>query len=274
MMMRRPPFRPNSPQFLTAAAATTVLLFALYQLTNSDGTTHNHALNGADYIAYSVCHRLPTHSFAIFGRPLPLCARCSGIYLGVLLALSMTWLTGRQRHAQFPPRIVIITLLALFLTMAFDGSNSFLHDIGAPHLYEPNNILRLITGFGAGLAVAAVTTTIFAQTAWTKFIWKPQLDTFHELLMQLALAVALILLILSNQPTILYVLALGSALGVLLVLSLLYTTLVLTLTRRDGTIQRYRQLILPVLLGFGLACGQIITIATLRFNLTGTWSGF
>ncbi len=272
--MQRTRFRPNSPQFLTAAALASLLLFALYQLTNSETVAHSHTLHGADYIAYTVCHRLPTHSFAIFGRPLPLCARCSGIYLGILLALSMTWLTGRQRHAQFPPRLVALALLGLFLTMAFDGTNSFLHDIAAPHLYEPNNTLRLITGFGAGLAVATVATTIFAQTAWDKFIWQPQLTSIQELLIQLVLAVTLILLILSNQPTILYVLALGSALGVLLILSLLYTTLVLTLTRRDGTIHRYRQLALPVMVGLGLACGQIIAIATLRFNLTGTWSGF
>ena len=44
-------------------------------------------LDKADHAAYAVCHRIPARSFAFAGRPLPLCARCSGTYLGAVAGL-------------------------------------------------------------------------------------------------------------------------------------------------------------------------------------------
>ncbi|MCD6475499.1 MAG: DUF2085 domain-containing protein, partial [Anaerolineaceae bacterium] len=35
-------------------------------------------------IDYAVCHQAPSHSFFIGNRQMPLCARCTGMYLGVL----------------------------------------------------------------------------------------------------------------------------------------------------------------------------------------------
>ena len=264
---------PKSPLLIAIIALATLAFIVLYQL-SAQIVEQSAALSAADYVAYAVCHRLPTHSFAVFGRPLPLCARCGGIYLGIVLSFSITLLTQRHRHARFSPRTISLTLLIFGLLMVFDGFNSLLYDIGRPALYTPNNILRLITGFGAGLAVANIVSTTFAQSAWRHIIWQPQIASFRELALQVALATTLILLILSNQPTILFVLAIISAVGVLLVLSLLYTTLILMALRKDGTITRYRQLILPITGGMMLTMIQIVSIASFRFNLTGTWSGF
>lgn len=33
----------------------------------------------------SICHQIPGRSFSLLGHPLPVCHRCSGIYLGLLL---------------------------------------------------------------------------------------------------------------------------------------------------------------------------------------------
>ena len=44
-------------------------------------------LGKADAIGYAVCHRIDERSFHVDGRQLPLCARCSGMYLGALLGL-------------------------------------------------------------------------------------------------------------------------------------------------------------------------------------------
>ena len=235
---------------------------------------HDHLLGVSDYVAYAVCHRLPGHSFEVFGRTLPLCARCSGIYLGIMLTFAMMILTGRHRSARFPRRPFLLTIIALLAIMAFDGLNSLAHDIGIFHLYEPHNTLRMITGFGAGIAVALIITVTFAQTAWRDYRREAPIETTGELFILLALAAALTLAILSNQTTILYVLSIVSAVGVLTILTTLYTTLTLIIMRRDGTIERARQLALPAMIGFLLTVAQIVATATLRFNVTGTWSGF
>ncbi len=41
----------------------------------------------AGAIGYSFCHRIDARSFHIGDIQFPLCARCSGMYLGALLAL-------------------------------------------------------------------------------------------------------------------------------------------------------------------------------------------
>ncbi|KAB2863423.1 MAG: DUF2085 domain-containing protein, partial [Anaerolineae bacterium] len=40
-------------------------------------------LGKADAVGYAICHRITVRSFEAFDRQLPLCARCTGIYLGV-----------------------------------------------------------------------------------------------------------------------------------------------------------------------------------------------
>ena len=59
-------------------------------------------LDKADYVAYAVCHRIPERTFIFAGRPLPLCARCSGTYLGALAGLIVLILRGRGRAADLP----------------------------------------------------------------------------------------------------------------------------------------------------------------------------
>ena len=114
----------------------------------------------------------------------------------------------------------------------------------------------------------------FAQTAWRDFKWQAPIASSRELLRLLFLAASLALMLLSNQSALIYVLSLVSAAGVLIILSMLYTTLVLIATRRDGQMTDTRQLILPYTVGLALAIAQIVAISTLRFNLTGTWAGF
>ena len=44
-------------------------------------------LGKMDAIAYAVCHRIVQRSFSLGDRPLPLCARCTGMHLGAFFGL-------------------------------------------------------------------------------------------------------------------------------------------------------------------------------------------
>ena len=112
-------------------------------------------LDKADHAAYAVCHRIGDRSFFVAGRQLPLCARCSGTYLGALAGLVVLGARGHGRARDLPGLRYLLVLGLFFLAWGFDGANSYLTLFpGLPHLYEPHNLLRLITGTLEGLAIS------------------------------------------------------------------------------------------------------------------------
>ncbi|MCJ7535691.1 MAG: DUF2085 domain-containing protein, partial [Anaerolineales bacterium] len=108
-------------------------------------------LGKADAIGYAVCHRIDLRSFHIGDLQLPLCARCSGMYLGAMIGLIYQWVIGRRRIGMSSWKIILPTSVFVLL-FAIDGLNSFYSLFAdAPGLYQPNNTLRLLTGTGMGL---------------------------------------------------------------------------------------------------------------------------
>jgi uncharacterized membrane protein len=59
------------------------------------------------------CHRDPARTLQLAGVPLAVCARCSGIYLGLGLGAAV-------RRPQLPPRSLRLWLLAAAAAMALD----------------------------------------------------------------------------------------------------------------------------------------------------------
>lgn len=272
-------FRSWSGGLTRRAGLLVILVLALivlgfYTVTDTARLEHNHALDGADYVGYAVCHRITDRSFTIAGRQLPLCARCTGMFLGVTLTFAVLGLAGRRRWSMLPPLRVMLALIGFVGFMAIDGINSYSHFFpNFPHLYEPQNWLRLTTGMGAGLAMGIILFPALAQSLWRDQEVRPAIENFRELAGLMLLAGLAIVLVLSNQPTILYVLGMASALGVVLVLTAINGTALLILTRRDAQATNWGQAIRPLTIGLVLALTQIAIISFLRFTWTGTLTG-
>ncbi|HEC34484.1 MAG TPA: DUF2085 domain-containing protein, partial [Chloroflexi bacterium] len=62
------------------------------------GLTPQELLTKVDLVGYAVCHRIPSHSFFVGGRQLPLCARCTGTFLGALTGLLGQEVVLRRRR--------------------------------------------------------------------------------------------------------------------------------------------------------------------------------
>ena len=252
-----------------------VTLIGFYTATDANRLEDSHLLDGSDYVGYSICHRLTDRSFTIAGRQLPLCARCTGIYLGVILTFIILTLAGRKRWSQLPPLRIMLILIGFVVIMGIDGINSYSHFFaGLPHLYEPQNWLRLVTGTGAGLAMGLILFPALSQTIWKQQIQRPALGSLWELAGIVLLAGLLIGMVLSNQPTILYVLGLASAAGVIIALMSINGAAALILTRKDARADNWRQASVPLGIGLVLALLQIGIISFLRFSWTGTLTGF
>jgi uncharacterized membrane protein len=233
------------------------------------------ALTGGDYVGAAICHRITSRSFVINGRQLPLCARCTGIYLGVALSFGLLLLAGRGRRTDLPPLPILLTLIGFIGLMGIDGLNSYSHfSPNFPHVYQPRNWLRLVTGMGAGLAMGLLIFPALVQTLWRQVDGRPVITTMRELLGVLILGGTAVLLVLSNQPTVLYVLALVSIVGVLLIVTSINAVFLLILIKRDGVAERWQETAVPLLISFTLAVVQLGIITLLRFNLVGTITGF
>lgn len=232
-------------------------------------------LGKADAIGYAICHRIASHSLTIGGRQLPLCARCSGIYLGALVGLITLVAAGRSRAGRLPPLPVLLMLIGGSILMGIDGVNSYLTLFpGLPHLYEPQNELRLITGALHGLTLSAIFLPLFNNVVWRETDDTPSLHDAHELLALILLAGLVVSLALTETPVLLYPLAVLSAIGVVVMLSLVNTMIALVLSRRANTATGWGQVWPFALAGVTLTFVEIGLIDVARFMLTGSWEGF
>jgi len=259
--------------FVPVAAA---FAFAAWMYISPEG-----ALGKLDAIGYAVCHRIDVRSFHIGDRQLPLCARCTGEFYAAGLALIFQIFISGKR-SKLPSRGIIAVLVLFFLAFGIDGSNSYLYLLkqtshGAlskiPNLYIPNNTLRLFTGSGMGIALAAVLYPVVNQTLWRDLDNRPALE-WKPLGILVGLVIVINLLILTDSPIVLYPIAYLSSLGTLSLLVIVFAILWIMIMREDNTFENPRQLWLPFLSGFTLAMLMILSIDFLRLQLTGTWGGF
>jgi hypothetical protein len=202
--------------------------------------------------------------------------------MGVVTALLYQTAVGRRRTGT-PPWKVIVPLILLIIAFAIDGSNSYLYLIketypGAlsrmPNLYIPQNWLRLLTGSGMGLGLAAAIYPVFNQTVWRKVDPRPALGNLWHLVILLGIMLLVDLGIMTGSPIILYPVALISTLGVLVPLTMIYTMIWILIMQQENIFDTLPQLWLPITAGFTLTMIMVLTIDLLRLRLTGTWGGF
>jgi len=230
-------------------------------------------LGKADAAGYAVCHRIAARSFTIGDRQTPLCARCSGMYLGALLGI--IYLARFGKRSGMPSLKISIVLIIFLIGFGVDGGNSYLHFFpNAPSLYEPENWLRLITGSGIGLGLAAILVPVTHQVLWKTHDTRPALAGWREFLPLLALAGLVDLAVWSENPLLLYPLALLSAFSIFVILTIVYMVVWLMISKKENHFNSYRELVFPLLAGFLTALLQIIVLDAGRYWLTGTWAGF
>ncbi|MBN1993867.1 MAG: DUF2085 domain-containing protein [Anaerolineae bacterium] len=222
-------------------------------------------------VGYAICHQIPGRTIHIDGHPLPLCARCTGIYLGALLGLVGLTLFRRYRAVGLPALPVLLTLIGFIMVMGIDGLNSYLSLFPkAPYLYEPHNWLRLTTGTFHGLAMSVIVFPVINGALWRASETKdePVMQNFKDLLPYLGGAVIIILIVLWQHPLLLYPLAILSTGGVMLMLGIVNTMFVLIITRREGYARTWHDIVLPLTMGLALAFLMIGGMDWLRASLT------
>ena len=165
----------------------------------------------------------------------------------------------------------------IFLIYALDGLNSVLHLYpGLLHLslYEPLNSLRLFAGLGMGMVISAIMFPLLGQSVLREAILKPVFKNLKEWGIFFGGGFLIGSLVLTGNPLILYPLILLSSAGLILLLSLLYAVIWIIVLKKDNTFKGWNELGWWVMAGFATAMVQIALIDFVRYQLTGSWSGF
>jgi uncharacterized membrane protein len=116
-----------------------------------------------------VCHQIPERSFYVAGFPLAVCARCTGLYLGFVMAL-VTYPLVRPFRAIAPHRK---WLFMAAVPMAIDVSLTFLG------IWENTHSSRFLTG--ALLGAVAVYYVVPGVTDLALYDWSSTRDVGRAL---------------------------------------------------------------------------------------------
>jgi uncharacterized membrane protein len=233
----------------------------------------------ADAIGYAVCHRIDGRSFHIGVRQLPLCARCTGQYLGAVIGLVFLWIFGKHRSGT-PPKRIIGLMILLIIIYTVDGLNSYFYlppflriFPGMPHLYQPSNVLRLFTGTGMGLIIAMILYPSFWGSIIANPDPRPVINELRTLFIFLGLGILVDLLILTESKYVLFPASVISAGGVVLLLSMVYTILWIRITHKENQFTGLSQITRYAIVGLMITMTQIALFDLIRYIITGTWNG-
>lgn len=225
-------------------------------------------------LGFAVCHQSPTHSFHFHDQSMPLCARCTGLYLGALIAILMQLRRRNERLNAFPKPFFMI-LFGLFLAaLAVDGFNSLFADKFGLNLYQTQNWTRLLTGLGVGWAMGALVGPALHQTAWRSSTDAPFFARPLQMLWLVLFSAVPAAGLLLGIDILTALIAIITALTVPFFLSILHMLLILMVTFKENTFDSWQQLLPYWLGGVIVAFLQIYVFSWARVAAFGSWEPF
>jgi len=106
-------------------------------------------------IGFSVCHQIPERTIFFGNIAMPICSRCTGIYIGFTISIISMIVLFRKKESGFPPLYIVILSLIFIISTVLDGIFSYLY------IYNTNNIIRIITGYMFGTGIALILYPVF-----------------------------------------------------------------------------------------------------------------
>jgi len=223
----------------------------------------------ARVIGYALCHQLPDRSFFIHEHQTPLCARCTGMYLGFLIGLVFLIVRRRTHSARMPATAIISVLIGFMTIMGIDGINSTISIIpGAPQLYHTTNVHRIVTGTLFGIAMCMLFFPVFSTAIWRRPSGDRSVKSWRELLVLMLVAFAIDAVVLTQADWLFYPITILSIFGPLLLLGFMGAIIVLTMRNMVNTVDRWRQLAAPLFAGVALGLVLITLMDVLRVTVT------
>jgi hypothetical protein len=140
--------------YVASAVVWVALLFLTPPLAAAASTAGNAAALAVYAIGSAICHQRPERSFAFAGVQMPVCARCTGIYIGAALAAVVSVILSapglvtpkrRSREGGWPRwTIAAISTVPSLLTLVYEWTTG----------HTPANGIRAASGAPIGVVVS------------------------------------------------------------------------------------------------------------------------
>ncbi len=133
----------------------------------------------AQFIGSLLCHQQPDRTLAFGPWPMPVCARCEGLYLGFLIGLLLQIVLKKSAPVLRRGTGVFILSAGLILALVADGLGSKFH------YWDSGNPARFVLGFLGGCGISIFILSLFRYTfidrngpfaplvGWRFFVWAP-----------------------------------------------------------------------------------------------------
>lgn len=193
-------------------------------------------------LGFAVCHQLPERSLHFSNRVLSICARDTGIYLGLLVSVVFLTLLNRKRQSGLPPWYVLVFGAIGVALMAADGFTSY------SGWRTTTNDIRLLTGLLTGAALPLVLVPIFNFQVWKENSSDRIMRNFYHFLGYLAVIALTFFIARSGLSWLFWPIALLSALAIIfafIYINLILITLIPLWTQKA---ERLKSLIVPLVI--------------------------
>ena len=221
-------------------------------------------------VLHGLCAQTPSHTLRFGDRMLPFDARMTGIYGGFLVTFLLILASGRLFSYGNPPRSVVAILGGLVVLMGADGFNSLFADLRLWHPYEPNNALRVVTGYGTGVALAVALCWLLSSSLWNLASPAVAVRQIRDL-SGVGLGLIGYALVLAWRPEWLHLpISILLVAAAWLTVSLLMLVIVLLALKFEASIRTFDQLHVPVAMAALLAISVMLGLAGARYWLERT----
>jgi uncharacterized membrane protein len=105
----------------------------------------------------AICHQLEERSLQVTGEALAVCARDTGIYIGIFSTLIYLHFSKRKQSITIPSIKVSFSILLFVVPLIIDGLGSY------SHLFDSNNPRRLVTGIAFGFVLPYFIYPLFSK---------------------------------------------------------------------------------------------------------------
>lgn len=178
------------------------------------------------FLGGGLCHQSIERTFKIDGLHMPVCSRCTGIYLGIILSLLTLVLLERRIKGEFPSLKMVLVCVGVFLLMGVDVVLSTLN------LVRSSNTIRLVTGFMTGWFMVLLLFPLANNVMFKRFIKKNYLDSRRRFLIWVAAGAGLAALFIFTYEYTLIFWSIMSILGLVAFVTLVLFILFFALNRK------------------------------------------
>ncbi len=227
-------------------------------------------------IGYAFCHQNPERSPFAGTNQFTFCYRCTGLYVGILLAALWSFPLRKSINLFSKPLCIYVGLSLLFYLTDSLNASFLLPLFGLRPVYKDQEMIRFLSGFFMGTACSVMILSIFSRL----FYLHPAVDKKTEKrnlqLFGFLISGFFVTYILFKGENIFFkkILNFLCSITALSFLSVLYSILILIFSKTENEYRSIWEGKNILLTGLFFCFVQVGLLTLVRFRLTDTWSWF